>query len=364
MGDKNPDTVQLCQRRQWNTSISEPNSESSFRCQVAVDLMAVDFIFSLFVTAAKSYRRNSLVRPFPTRFRNEDADEINDFERLLKCIGSIRPLKYYAQTPVADSALSPDAEHLLEWLLKRCPLRVESCSAMKYMEIQEQTSPNTSIVHPDYVFEVVRKNEIDNGKRTNSFEELRERYGSMIAYHGTALENFHSILFNGFLSHLNKTALFGSGTYLSSDLSVCMGFTRSATAWEHSQMGSQMSCVAVCEVIKHPDVTLPGERLPCADLDQSTTLGGDKAPDTYVVVPNNDHIRPRYMLVYVDRKCSSTGSRTPGNRLCSSVTHFIARHRFALIMLGYMVVLCLIGLWQNSRYFRKSVLKYVAMVIP
>lgn len=35
---------------------------------------------------------------------------------------------------------------------------------------------------------------------------------------------------------------------------------------------------------------------------------GGKAPDTYVVVPNNDHIRPRFMLVYVDRKGNRAGT--------------------------------------------------------
>ena len=73
------------------------------------------------------------------------------------------------------------------------------------------------------------------------------------------MENFHSILMNGFLNHFNTTSLFGEGTYLSSDLSVCMGFCRAGPSWERSQLGLKLTIVAVCEVIKHPDVTLPGQ---------------------------------------------------------------------------------------------------------
>lgn len=181
----------------------------------------------------------------------------------------------------------------------------------------------------------------------------------MIAYHGTPLENLHSILRSGFLNHFNTTALFGSvkikpmphryfinsrtggcappsprspsstvhgsattsvilasvgsqlpprfmlttvratlvgvlwqqticlfvclnrpGTYLSSDLSVCMGFTRAGATWKKSGLGAKLSCVAVCQVIKHPAVKLPGGKTE-HDLDRSSTVGGDRVPSTY-----------------------------------------------------------------------------------
>ena len=36
------------------------------------------------------------------------------------------------------------------------------------------------------------------------FEELRAAHGSFFAYHGSALENWHSIVSNGFCGHLNR----------------------------------------------------------------------------------------------------------------------------------------------------------------
>ena len=93
---------------------------------------------------------------------------------------------------------------------------------------------------------------------------------------------------------------YGEGTYFSSDLSVCMGFIAAGQAWERSVIGSRLSCVAVCDVVKHPSVTLPGG-LVKRELVDSNSVGGDRAPDTYVVVPNNDHIRVRYLFVYAEQ---------------------------------------------------------------
>ena len=63
---------------------------------------------------------------------------------------------------------------------------------------------------PAYVFAVQPRTD-----RAAEFERLREAHGSVFAFHGSAFENFHSILHNGFCNHMNRTKLFGHGTYLS-----------------------------------------------------------------------------------------------------------------------------------------------------
>jgi hypothetical protein len=85
-------------------------------------------------------------------------------------------------------------------------------------------------------------------------------------------------------------------------------------------IGSKLSCVAVCDVVKHPSVTLPGGIVK-RDIDRGSSVGGDRAPDTYVVVPNNDHIRIR---------CVSTvrvfeGARVNPVRMCHKLTRLCTR---------------------------------------
>lgn len=53
---------------------------------------------------------------------------------------------------------------------------------------------------------------------------------------------------------LFQTSLFGEGTYLTSDLSLALIYSPHGHGWQHSLLGPILSCVAVCEVIDHPDV--------------------------------------------------------------------------------------------------------------
>ena len=51
-----------------------------------------------------------------------------------------------------------------------------------------------------------------------------------------------------------KNALFGEGTYLSSELSVSMPYAPAGSAWDHSKIGDRLSCIAVCEMIDDASV--------------------------------------------------------------------------------------------------------------
>ena len=102
-------------------------------------------------------------------------------------------------------AMGEDALMLLGWLAKRCPLELSSLPPTAYNDIQRKTGAATYDVRPDHVF-AVQEREPD--ARSRAFDALAAQHGTITCYHGTALENFHSILMNGFLSHFNKAALF------------------------------------------------------------------------------------------------------------------------------------------------------------
>ena len=58
----------------------------------------------------------------------------------------------------------------------------------------------------------------------------------------------------GYTSAPFQTSLFGEGTYLTSDLSLALLYSPHGLGWQRSALGSILSCVAVCEIIDHPDV--------------------------------------------------------------------------------------------------------------
>lgn len=46
--------------------------------------------------------------------------------------------------------------------------------------------------------------------------------------------------------------MFGDGIYLSSEMHVSQMFSPVNVGWRQSQLGAEMSCVALCEFIDHP----------------------------------------------------------------------------------------------------------------
>ena len=52
---------------------------------------------------------------------------------------------------------------------------------------------------PSHIFEVVYSPD-----RLKKWEDLHEDHKIITAFHGTAVQNIHSILHNGLISHLNK----------------------------------------------------------------------------------------------------------------------------------------------------------------
>ena len=78
---------------------------------------------------------------------------------------------------------------------------------------------------PDLVFKIEwsegKEKRFDECCGATSGEDSRI---SKLAFHGSKPENFYSILQHGLVNCLNKRGLFGSGTYLSTEIDVALSF--------------------------------------------------------------------------------------------------------------------------------------------
>lgn len=73
----------------------------------------------------------------------------------------------------------------------------------KYEKIQELTGMSGAAVPaPDYLFEVVYCDQMNT-----KFAETKGQRDLIYAFHGSRLENFHSILHHGLHCHLNRVRL-------------------------------------------------------------------------------------------------------------------------------------------------------------
>ncbi|XP_060611596.2 protein mono-ADP-ribosyltransferase PARP16 [Anolis sagrei] len=312
--------------------MQEPNAKdaatSEERVQEAIqkDLLAADLKCSFFASALQSYKRDSVLRPFPGLYV---AEETKDFEALLADTNALGSLK-----DLCESAHNVDGRiwELLSWVLSSKALRIHSTSKTEYKKIQELTgAPSVPVAEPDFLFEITYSSQM-NAK----FEETKAGRDLLYAFHGSRLENFHSIVHNGLQCHLNRTSLFGEGTYLTSDLSLALLYSPHGLGWQRSLMGPVLSCVAVCEIIDHPDVKCQVQKKDSKEIDKKrarvrNSEGGD-VPQKYFVVTNNQLIRVKYLLVYSQKQY----------RRCSSQS-WLSSHRFALMMSLYLLLLMLIG---------------------
>jgi len=134
------------------------------------------------------------------------------------------------------------------------------------------------------------------------FQELKKKYGSILAFHGSALGNWHSIMRKG-LMNLSGTAgmvngaAYGSGVYLAANANVSFGYMRYQQGWANSLTfkGSQIGCLALCEIIKAPELI--------------QKYGSSMTPNPYYVIPNEEHLQTRAFLIYTTAQNHSVEGR-------------------------------------------------------
>ncbi|XP_071964908.1 protein mono-ADP-ribosyltransferase PARP16-like [Antedon mediterranea] len=317
---------------------------------ISSDAVSCDLLWSLFSAALFTYRHDTVLRPFPSDFIDTNGEK--DFENLENVARDIPNLKLVPDALKANQIPEQSCQ-LLNWVIDTKTFSLKTQDTKQFQNILELTGEASYEVKPDYVFEVQYCTASEE-----KFNRLRQSKDLLYAYHGSRLENFYSILHNGLHSHMNKTSLFGEGTYLSSDLSISLPYSPTCKGWHSSNLGESLSCVAVCEMIDHPDVK-------CQVKDSKTgskgrtyaanSMGGE-VPQKYYVVQNNEVIRLKYLLVFGSKVVSKTKVRSADRQ--PKWVKWIRQNSFLVTILFYIMVLLFIGLY-NSKNARKFLKKYL-----
>ncbi|KAJ8343498.1 hypothetical protein SKAU_G00308270 [Synaphobranchus kaupii] len=299
------------------------------------DPVAADLRCSLFVAAALSYRRDSVLRPFPPRYVNGGS---KDFEALLTDVSSLPGVRELVRQGPGE------AEHhlaLMHWVLSHKNFAVKTLQKEEYARIRDLTEcEGVSAPVPDFLFELEYCDQLNA-----RFEKIRGERDLLYAFHGSCLENFHSIVHNGLHCHLSKTSLFGEGTYLTSDLSMAVLYSPHRNGWRESLLGPLLSCIAVCEIIDHPDVKCQVKSKDSEGVNRHRARAknseGGEVPQKYFVVTNNQLLRVKYLLVYSQKQHRTRHTRG---------TSWLVRHHFAIMMSLYLLLLILIGAFNSTTF--------------
>eukprot|EP00803_Ostreobium_quekettii_P006398 evm.model.scf_398.1 EVM.evm.TU.scf_398.1 scf_398:7956-9053(+) len=211
-----------------------------------------DLVISAFAAAARHYRRPTVCLPFPSHLFQQRSGG-KDYGACWSAVSGI-PSVQTLQEGAGLSSCTDTTVGLLSWLLngkrRRHKLRAASAAdfaqSVRLMGDARWQAPRAeerrgTVYDPSLILKV----------ETEGTEHVQGR--KALAYHGTHMENVHSILQNGLLSfsgtRLERNgAIYGEGIYLSTDPRVAYMFCKPAQAWPNSALGECLTCLLVCQV--------------------------------------------------------------------------------------------------------------------
>uniref|UniRef100_A0A914UU29 PARP n=1 Tax=Plectus sambesii TaxID=2011161 RepID=A0A914UU29_9BILA len=152
--------------------------------------------WALFAAAVRSYRADTLVKPFPPMFIN---DGNKDFERLERAVVSLPcSIKQLRCSHELDE-LTEDQQQLLDWLLRSKDYDVKPVTGDEVGQVRALCPSQSEAPPPSVVFRVDYCDRIER-----RFADARGDRNTLFAFHGSALHNFASILRHGLINNMNK----------------------------------------------------------------------------------------------------------------------------------------------------------------
>ncbi|CAF1024875.1 unnamed protein product [Rotaria sp. Silwood1] len=298
------------------------------------ELHAFDLQLTLLRTAFESYKRETVFKPCPPFLIGYNDDELRNVFRLPPVTVFLSVLDQLSDLQVL----------LLNWLLTRDTFKLNMTPVESVLSLVKH---QLSVPTPNFAFEI-NYNQIRNERFNNLTQN--DQYKIFYAYHGTRLDNLHSILHIGFLGHMNKLSLFGSGTYFSLEPSVSLHYSPFSTVWSNSLLGKRLSCLLLCEIIDQPDHVKRSIENETSNNQERRIVSDSQAgavPDKYVVVTSNELVRVKYILIYSESNELIQINQVTRSRLRT----FFSTHRYHLCLLFYFILLLLIGFF-NSNLFK------------
>lgn len=325
-------------------SFIEQKIEAMFQNPNKSDLLALDLEMNLLICAVKSYKHETVLKPFPSTFLS-DSNNNKDFNELISAVDSLPPLPEWRSK---IKRFTPAQLSLIYWFFVHKNYDLEYSSDVTQEKLKEMSKyTDEHFSKPTHVFEIKY-----NEEKTRKFEQLKQQLAdksettdstslTSISFHGTRMDNIYSILHMGLLSHFSKNALFGEGTYLSQEPSISLHYSPANKTWNKSVIGQRMSCLLVAETINDPSHVKTG-------INENSNVGDEKkkstnVPEKYFIVSNNDYVRVKYVLIYAEKSKPKRKNK---------LLQLLNENKFALLLLAYSMLLGFIGL-MNSRTFHK-----------
>uniref|UniRef100_A0A673XIY5 Poly [ADP-ribose] polymerase n=1 Tax=Salmo trutta TaxID=8032 RepID=A0A673XIY5_SALTR len=255
--------------------------------EIATGAQVVDLLVSMCRSALESPRKVVIFEPYPSVVDPCDSQALafnprkKDYDRVMRALDSLTSIREMSQAPYLEVKRQMDkhdplAHPLLQWVI----------SSNRSHIVKLLVTRQLKFMHTQHQFLLLSS---PPAKESN-FRAAKNLFGSTFAFHGSHIENWHSILRNGLVVASNTRlqlhgAIYGSGIYLSPMSSISFGY---------SDQGLRTVSLGNFEKGKTNVITSP-------DL--------HKHGDIWVV-PNTDHVCTRFFFVYEDGQVGDTSINT------------------------------------------------------
>ncbi|XP_042191295.1 protein mono-ADP-ribosyltransferase PARP8 isoform X3 [Callorhinchus milii] len=298
--------------------------------EIATGAQVVDLLVSMCRSALESPRKVVIFEPYPSVVDPLDPRSLafnprkKDYERLVKALDSITSIREMTQAPYLEikkqmDKQDPLAHPLLQWII----------SSNRSHIVKLPVNRQLKFMHTPHQFLLLSS---PPAKESN-FRAAKKLYGSTFAFHGSHIENWHSILRNGLIVASNTRlqlhgAVYGNGIYLSPLSSISFGYSgmnkkqqkvaskdeqpsnNKAATLQSQKKGQQpqflqsrnLKCIALCEAITSPDLHKHGE---------------------IWVVPQTEHVCTRFFFVYEDGQVGDTNINTQESSIHKEILRVI-----------------------------------------
>uniref|UniRef100_A0A8C3JAH3 Poly [ADP-ribose] polymerase n=1 Tax=Calidris pygmaea TaxID=425635 RepID=A0A8C3JAH3_9CHAR len=284
--------------------------------EVATGAEVVDLLVAMCRAALESPRKSIIFEPYPSVVDPNDPKTLafnpkkKNYERLQKALDSVMSIREMTQGSYLEikkqmDKLDPLAHPLLQWII----------SSNRSHIVKLPLSRQLKFMHTSHQFLLLSSPPAKEAR----FRTAKKLYGSTFAFHGSHIENWHSILRNG-LVNASYTKLqlhgaaYGKGIYLSPISSISFGYSGKrlpalpapacATRSIQSRFlqSRNLNCIALCEVITSKDLQKHGNIWVC---------------------PVSDHVCTRFFFVYEDGQVGDANINTQDPKIQKEIMRVI-----------------------------------------
>ncbi|XP_049579379.1 protein mono-ADP-ribosyltransferase PARP6-like isoform X1 [Syngnathus scovelli] len=293
----------VCARELCVFSFHAMGAMSGATEETATGAEVIDLLVAMCRSALQSSRKSIIFEPYPSVVDPKNPKMLafspkrKSYERLEKALDSVLLIRSMAQGSYSEikrqmDKTDPLAIPLLQWILSSNRSHIVKLPANRQL----------SFMHTPHQFLLISSPPTKEAR----FQTARKLYGSTFAFHGSHIENWHSILRNGLVNASNTKlqmhgAAYGKGIYLSPISSISFGY---------SDMGKGQHQIPSKEELlkKYNHINIIQQDLPCRFLQSSNlncvalceviTSNELKKHGNIWMCPIPDHVCTRFLFVY------------------------------------------------------------------